>query len=113
MILNYSNTNIKDINDCKPDICTHGSCIDAVNLYTCACNPGYSGTKCAEGTSKLNILIWFTINCTKANITDINDCEPDPCTHGSCTDGVNSYICACDTGYSGTNCAKGTREFYI
>ena len=46
--------------------------------------------------------------------TDINECSPDPCQNGSCTettDGVNlaanSYHCACVAGYEGTNCRDG------
>ena len=45
------------------------------------------------------------------NIKDINDCEPDPCSHGNCFDGVNLYICACDTGYTGTTCAESIGIF--
>ena len=36
--------------------------------------------------------------------TDIDDCSPDPCYHGSCVDGVDSYRCTCITGYTGTLC---------
>ena len=55
--INCKNTNDKDINDCQPDPCTHGSCTDEVNLYTCACDPGYTGKKCAEGTNALHSYI--------------------------------------------------------
>ena len=54
----------------------------------------------------------FAINCSNTNVKDINDCEPDPCTHGSCIDGVNSYMCACDQGYIGANCNEGTLMFH-
>ena len=41
-------------------------------------------------------------------ITDIDDCEPNPCEHGgTCTDGVNSYTCECVDGYTGVNCETG------
>ena len=26
---------------------------------------------------------------------DINECDPNPCVHGTCTDGINSYTCDC------------------
>ena len=33
-------------------------------------------------------------------IVDIDDCpSPDPCTDGSCQDGINDFTCSCDTGY--------------
>ena len=37
--------------------------------------------------------------------TDIPDCPVEPCNgHGTCTDGVNTYTCTCDTGYDGNDC---------
>ena len=40
-----------------------------------------------------------------ASITDINECSSTPCQNGgSCTDGVNEYMCACLAGYEGDNC---------
>jgi len=35
---------------------------------------------------------------------DVDDCIPDPCYFGKCTDGVNSYTCQCKPGYTGKNC---------
>ena len=36
---------------------------------------------------------------------DINDCVPNPCINGACTDmGTNSYGCVCESGWTGTNC---------
>jgi hypothetical protein len=34
----------------------------------------------------------------------VNDCDPDPCVHGMCTDGLSSYSCLCSEGWTGTNC---------
>lgn len=35
---------------------------------------------------------------------NINDCDPDPCYHGSqCIDDVNDYRCICTPGFEG-NC---------
>ncbi len=36
---------------------------------------------------------------------NVDDCAPNPCQNGgTCTDGVNSYTCACPAGWTGTNC---------
>ena len=59
--------------------------------------------------SYVYLFICFIINWDNTNIKDINDCESDPCTHGSCLDGVRSYTCVCDAGYTGANCNKGTQ----
>jgi hypothetical protein len=36
---------------------------------------------------------------------DIDDCDPNPCWNGGCTDtGTDSYSCACDSGWTGDDC---------
>ena len=36
---------------------------------------------------------------------DIDECLTKPCQHdGTCTDGINSYTCSCQNGYTGVNC---------
>ena len=35
-----------DRNDCNPDKCIHGTCIDQVFAFTCSCPKGYSGLYC-------------------------------------------------------------------
>ena len=39
-----------DINECGSTPCQHGStCIEAVNLFSCECTPGYTGDFCETG----------------------------------------------------------------
>ena len=41
-------------------------------------------------------------------LVDINECSSSPCLNGAtCTDAVNSYICGCIAGYTGTHCVTG------
>jgi hypothetical protein len=43
--------------------------------------------------------------------TNIDDCSPNPCENGGvCADGVNSFTCACPTGYSGDTCETNIDE---
>ncbi|KAH3730367.1 hypothetical protein DPMN_056351, partial [Dreissena polymorpha] len=63
------------INECTTsNPCRNGgSCNNAVGSYTCACNPGYSGTNCS---------------------TDVDECAGiNPCMNsGTCTNAVGSFI---------------------
>eukprot|EP00112_Aurelia_sp_Birch-Aquarium-sp1_P010550 Seg2249.2 transcript_id=Seg2249.2/GoldUCD/mRNA.D3Y31 product=Fibropellin-1 protein_id=Seg2249.2/GoldUCD/D3Y31 len=90
-----------NIDDCAPNPCKNGGEYE-INKHkatfhfrtievqkirdafaTCTCLPGYTGKSCE---------------------IDINECLPDICNNGSCTDKVNGYECSCFAGYNGTNC---------
>lgn len=45
-----------------------------------------------------------TYNDTDATTDTIDDCYPNPCVHGTCVYGVDSYSCNCDPAWTGTNC---------
>ena len=43
-------------------------------------------------------------------IADIDDRASVPCQNGgTCTDGVNSYTCTCNSGYTGPECQTGSQ----
>ena len=57
------------------------------------CVPGFTGTDCQ---------------------TNINDCEGVDCSgNGQCLDGVNSFTCECDLGYTGLLCDTQIQSNYM
>ena len=60
------------------DRCANGgTCTPNKDELFCECVPGFTGTYCD---------------------VDINNCAPNPCVHGNCTDLTHDYSCTCDTG---------------
>jgi len=67
-------------NDCT-STCVYGTCTPNI----CKCEPGYGGE-----------------NCDK----NVDECQSNPCVHGSCIDGINDYTCKCQEYYTGKNCEQ-------
>ncbi|XP_026172334.1 von Willebrand factor D and EGF domain-containing protein isoform X2 [Mastacembelus armatus] len=78
-----------DIDDCKPNPCRLGRCIDGPNSFSCICPPGMTGRTCRE---------------------DVDECASQPCFPGAtCNNTLGSFICGvCPQGYSGDgkNCTR-------
>ncbi len=55
-----------------------------VSSYRCVCQTGYYGNRCQYHT---------------------NECRPNPCVHGVCTDLDNDYRCDCQVNWTGKNCS--------
>ncbi|KAI3360400.1 hypothetical protein L3Q82_002310 [Scortum barcoo] len=78
-----------DIDDCKPNPCRLGRCIDGPNFFSCICPPGMTGRTCRE---------------------DIDECVSQPCFPGvGCNNTLGSFTCGlCPTGFrgDGQNCTR-------
>ena len=79
--------------NCTYNQCQNGAiCNSNPSGYTCTCPSGYTGRYCQN---------------------NVNECTPDPCVHGNCSDLAYGYHCICEDGYTGKNCSEGVDDCYI
>ncbi|XP_048845592.1 vitamin K-dependent protein C [Brienomyrus brachyistius] len=73
-----------DGNQCEPNPCVNGSCVDQFKSFTCKCNQGFEGKLCDHNVT--------ATSCRKDN----GDCKQ------VCTESANgtSRTCSCVRGYS-------------
>ncbi|XP_051921817.1 von Willebrand factor D and EGF domain-containing protein [Hippocampus zosterae] len=71
-----------DVDDCKPNPCRLGRCLDGPDSFTCICPPGMTGRTCRE---------------------DVDECVSSPCYPGlDCINTLGSFSCGlCPRGYAG------------
>lgn len=75
---------------CASGPCLNGAtCEDLFNKFSCVCDLGWGGDQCE---------------------TDVDECESQPCVHGSCKDYLAGFECRCNPGYVGTLCDEDIDE---
>ena len=74
--------------------------------WTCGADGEFTGTQCV-----MMDVAPEPESAPEPEPVDANECDSTPCTNGgTCTDGLNAYLCACRAGYSGENCGTDDDE---
>ena len=113
----------EDIDDCSPNPCQNGACVDKIADYECQCTTGWEGKDCdtniddcASNSCQNNaicvdkvadyecqcVLGWEGKDCE----INIDDCSPNPCQNGECVDKLADYECQCGINWIGKNCSE-------
>lgn len=93
-------------NVCGP----HGRCrSQAGGQFTCECQEGFRGTYCHESKPPSRTVANGAppppTPHALSSLSDINDCESNPCHNGgTCIDKVSVYQCICADGWEGDHC---------
>lgn len=65
--------------------------MDIPNGYLCQCYDGYTSVDCE---------------------VMIDNCDPNPCIFGECSNLLNDFNCTCEPGYTGKICGEGEHKLY-
>ena len=76
--------------------------VDIKKTFPCSLNIDMLCSSIETSSKNPRLMI---IPVVLSNLSDINDCEPNPCMNGaSCMDRLNDYNCSCADGFEGENC---------
>ncbi|XP_060590338.1 protein crumbs-like [Ruditapes philippinarum] len=113
-----------DIDECHTKSCHNGTCNNNPGTYSCSCYSGYTGrhcendldeclsVRCANNGTCVNLPYPQRYRCDCAPGWDpksrchhhLDECKPNPCIHGNCTNKNGNYLCTCKTGWTGRKC---------
>uniref|UniRef100_A0A3Q1ETB8 von Willebrand factor D and EGF domains n=1 Tax=Acanthochromis polyacanthus TaxID=80966 RepID=A0A3Q1ETB8_9TELE len=121
-----------DIDDCKPNPCRLGRCIDLPNSFSCICPPGMTGNNDCfiywderepqwsylHTTAVCRYQCGRNMECTLPNTCTCMEgytgyncriavCRPDCKNQGKC---VKPNVCECPAGYGGPTCEEASCE---
>ncbi|KAI8481715.1 calcium ion binding [Branchiostoma belcheri] len=83
----------------------HHQCAAFDGVYCFMATDWASGSACGvEGSSWCTGGIYYYDRFAFCARADTDHCLSSPCVHGTCTDGVASYTCSCENGWTGNNC---------
>ena len=118
-----------EINFCDTEPCTSGMCMPLFNNFSCICYPGWTGrlcdedidycvpiSPCSNGGVCMEGNSTFNCDCSTVDFEGltcdmrIDNCDPDPCENGTCTDLTRNYMCNCFDGFMGRNCSVDIDE---
>jgi hypothetical protein len=115
----YCTTNI---NECASSPCRNGgTCVDAVASFSCTCRPGYTGRFCETDVNGTMTPLFRRAPHPRPCLNSLRlcaasplaECASSPCrTPGTanCVDGLDSYTCICNPGYTGRFCETNVNE---
>ena len=105
---------------CSPDLCSGPGtqqCIATSGGNVCVCLPGFSGALCDVEDVCFGVQCCNGGSCTAGICTgcdagwegptcetQTDNCAPNPCVNGVCSNLVGDYVCTCTPGWTGTNC---------
>ena len=106
----YTGTHCQtDTDECSSNPCQNGGiCQDLINSYRCSCPIGFEGMSAVCLQFSVSCLFTFiSLGPLCQNIVK-DDCGilNNPCVHGRCRGGPNSYQCDCHPGYGGYRCDR-------